>query len=190
MVEHEFEMARQRAGTPIDSYLLMATAQQPLSTDTGTTLAEQPTELSPSFKEVYDAYMSDPTHDWSPRTRLAYETTRRLALAVLGDETPICSISRARCRAFIETLRWLPRNASKRFPGMSPVEAAQYAKAADLTESPRAPRASREENAVRAVVGHPALLVERQEDDFQRLDPLRAVRPDKLRREFRHACRR
>ena len=78
--------------------------------------------------------MSDPTHDWSARTRLAYDTTRRLALTVFGATTPIRSITRARCRAFIETLRWLPRNASKRFPDMSPVEAAQHAKAEGLSD--------------------------------------------------------
>lgn len=78
--------------------------------------------------------MSDPTHDWSARTRLAYDTTRRLALTIFGATTPIRSITRARCRAFIETLRWLPRNASKRFPDMSPMEAAQHAKAEGLSD--------------------------------------------------------
>lgn len=32
-----------------------------------------------SFAKVYQRFMSDPAQDWSPRTRLAYETTRRLA---------------------------------------------------------------------------------------------------------------
>ncbi|MFD2500434.1 DUF6538 domain-containing protein [Rhizorhabdus histidinilytica] len=131
-IEHEFEMARQRIGFSLDSNLLLKTPSVPLIIE-----VPPPAESAaprPSFRQVYDAYMSDPTHDWSPRTRLAYETTRRLALAVFGDETPIHSINRARCRAFIETLRWLPRNASKRFPDMSPVDVAERAKANGLTD--------------------------------------------------------
>ena len=78
--------------------------------------------------QVYDAYMADPTRDWSPRTRFAYETTRRVVVAVLGENTPVRSITRAHCRDLIETLRSLPRNASKRYPRLNPVEAAAKAK--------------------------------------------------------------
>jgi integrase len=78
--------------------------------------------------------MTDPTRDWSPRTRLAYETTRRQALAVLGRDTPIRSITRAQCRELIEVLRWLPRHASKLYPGLSPLEVAAKAKADERTD--------------------------------------------------------
>ena len=85
-------------------------------------------EIGPSLREVYDAYMADPTHDWSPRTRLAYETTRRMTLSILGPDLPIRSVTRARCRHFIEVLRWTPRNASKLYPEMSSVRIAELAK--------------------------------------------------------------
>lgn len=45
---------------------------------------------------------------------VAYKTTRRVVVAVLGPQTPVRSITRAQCRELIETLRWLPRNSSKR----------------------------------------------------------------------------
>ena len=96
--------------------------------------AQEATTLSgagatgPSLRDVYDSYMSDPTHDWSPRTRMAYETTRRMALSILGPDLPIRAVTRARCRHFIEVLRWTPRNASKLYPGKSPVLIAEMAK--------------------------------------------------------------
>ena len=62
----------------------------------------------PTLQELYDAYMTDPTRDWSPRTRLAYETTRRVVLAVMGGDTPVRTITRAQCRDLIDTLRWAP----------------------------------------------------------------------------------
>lgn len=87
-----------------------------------------------SLRELYDLYMSDPTRDWSPRTRLSYETTRKLVLAIMGENTPVRSISRAHCRTLIETLRWLPRNALTRYPRLNPVEIAARAKEAERTD--------------------------------------------------------
>jgi integrase len=49
-------------------------------------------------------------------------------MAVLGEDTPVRSITRAHCRDLIEAIRCLPRNASKRYPGLSPVEAAAKAR--------------------------------------------------------------
>lgn len=92
--------------------------KSPAETVTGATLGE-----------VYDAYMNDPTRDWSPTTRMAYGTTRKLVMAILGEATPIRSITRAQCREMIEVLRWLPRNASKLFPNLTPVEIAERSKA-------------------------------------------------------------
>ncbi len=78
--------------------------------------------------------MSDPTRDWSPRTRLSYETTRRLVLAIVGEKTLVQSITRAHCRNLIETLRWLPRNALTLYPGLSPAEIATRAKKDERTD--------------------------------------------------------
>lgn len=72
--------------------------------------------------------MSDPTRDWSPTTRMAYQTTRRIILANLGEDTPIQTITRTQCREMIEIMRWQPRNASKLFPKLNPMEIAERAK--------------------------------------------------------------
>jgi site-specific recombinase XerD len=87
-----------------------------------------------TLRELYDAYMSDPTRDWSPRTRLSYETTRKLVLAIVGEKTPVRSITRAHCRTLIETLRWLPRKALTLYPRLNPVEIAARAKKAERTD--------------------------------------------------------
>src|SRR5690606_18501413 len=52
----------------------------------------------------------------------------------LGADTPVRSISRSQCREMIEVLRWQPRNASKLFPKLSPVEIAERAKAEGRTD--------------------------------------------------------
>jgi integrase len=131
-VEQDFEVARQRAEMAIDTHLLMRPTPQPAVPIVASSSIVEPVKVRSSLREAYDAYMADPTRDWSPRTRMAYETTRRLALAILGEDTPIRSITRAQCRELIDVLRWLPSNASKRFPGVGPVEIAARAKAEHL----------------------------------------------------------
>nr|WP_314431871.1 phage integrase SAM-like domain-containing protein [uncultured Brevundimonas sp.] len=93
---------------------------------------EAPTGVT--LGDLYDAYMNDPTRDWSPTTRMAYQTTKRIVLSILGKDTPVRSITRSQCREMIEVLRWQPRNASKLFPKLSPVEIAKHAKAEDRTD--------------------------------------------------------
>lgn len=87
-----------------------------------------------TLAQVYEAYMSDPARDWSPKTRIAYVTAKRIALSVFGQDTPVRSISRADGRRLVEVLRWLPRNASKLYPGVAPNEIARRAQAEDRTD--------------------------------------------------------
>jgi len=138
VIEHEFEAARLRAGLPVDQTVLAGLGQQ-----AGTTgrivepaFADIAAEVTSgvTLGELYDAYMADPTRDWSPTTRMAYQTTRRVVVAILGEHTPVRSITRTQCRDMIEVLRWQPRNASKLFPGLSPVEIAAKAKAEQRTD--------------------------------------------------------
>ncbi|WP_370690038.1 DUF6538 domain-containing protein [Phenylobacterium sp.] len=117
-IEQAFEVARAGAGLSVDEVVYSGVIHQP-ETSVETPPPEMPSRFveadlpgGASLKAVYDAYMSDPTRSWSPRTRFAYSTPRRVALAVLGEETPVRAITRAQCRDFIETLRWLPRHAS------------------------------------------------------------------------------
>jgi integrase len=137
-IEHDFEVARLRVGLTVDQMILSGFAPK---SATAAGLVPEPASgptghaaEGPTLRQVYDAYMADPTRDWSPRTRFAYETTRRVVLAVLGEDTPVRSITRAHCRDLIETLRALPRNASKRYPRLTPVEAAAKAKEAGDTD--------------------------------------------------------
>jgi hypothetical protein len=62
---------------------------------------------APSFGEAYRSYIDDPTRGWTVNTRGAYETSRKLAVAVLGEELPLASISRAHCRDLLDVLRFL-----------------------------------------------------------------------------------
>jgi integrase len=139
-LERQFEAARAQAGLPVDQAILGPDERQsaahagwlvhapPISSPTREVAA------GPSLGEVYQAYMTDPTRDWSPRTRLAYETTRTLGLAILGADTPIRSITRAHCRDLIEVLRSLPRNSSKLYPKLSPREIAARAEVEGRTD--------------------------------------------------------
>jgi integrase len=134
-LEQKFEAARAQSGLPVDQEILGPVERQSAA-NAGSAAHAPPTSsperdvaAGPTLAEVYDAYMGDPTRDWSPRTRIAYQTTRTLALAILGADTPIRSITRAHCRDLIEVLRSLPRNASKLYPKLSPREVAARAEA-------------------------------------------------------------
>ncbi|WP_406853480.1 DUF6538 domain-containing protein [Brevundimonas sp. BH3] len=132
-VEWMFETARAQIGHDVDPVLLARSEGrfdgvsgqpvEPVSLDRGMTLGD-----------VYDAYMNDPTRNWSPTTRMAYQTTRRLVVAILGEDTPVTEITRTQCRDMIEVLRWQPRNASKLFPKLSPIEIAELAKREGRTD--------------------------------------------------------
>jgi integrase len=139
-LERQFEAARAQAGLPVDQTILVpvegqtAQAAPALSHRSAAGLAEEDAARGPTLREVYDAYMSDPTRDWSPRTQLAYQTTRTRALAILGEDTPMRSITRAHCRELIEVMRGLPRHASKLYPGLSAREIAAKAKEEGRTD--------------------------------------------------------
>ncbi|MCI1142085.1 hypothetical protein MOP88_06830 [Sphingomonas sp. WKB10] len=47
---------------------------------------------------------------------------------MIGEAVPIASISRAHCRDMLDVLRFLPANAGKLFPKLSPREAADRAR--------------------------------------------------------------
>jgi integrase len=126
-IEHQFEVARSGAGLAVDQVVLDGFAL------TTSVLPTEP-ESGMSLGALYDAYMSDPTRDWSPTTRMAYGTTMRVVLAILGRDTPARAVTRAMCREMIEVLRWQPRNASKLFPNRSPMEIAARAKEEGRTD--------------------------------------------------------
>ena len=135
-IEHEFEVCRSKMGLIIDPIILEAfTEPVPMASASASASVVEPEEPNGiTLGDLYDAYMDDPTRDWSPTTRMAYQTTKRIVLAILGKDTPVRSITRSQCRDMIEVLRWQPRNASKLFPNLSPVEIAERAKAEGRTD--------------------------------------------------------
>ena len=62
-IEHQFEVARSGAGLVVDQVVLdgfaLTTSVLPTGPESGVSLGA-----------LYDAYMSDPTRDWSPTTRM------------------------------------------------------------------------------------------------------------------------
>jgi hypothetical protein len=84
-IEHDFEVARLRAGLIADQTVLAGLGQQantltkkraaePASTDIEAEVASGPT-----LGELYDAYMADPTRDWSPTTRMTVSNSLLVA---------------------------------------------------------------------------------------------------------------
>ena len=132
-IELEFEIARSRVGLIVDPIMLEAfTEPVPLASTPAIIETEASTGIT--LGDLYDAYMDDPTRDWSPTTRMAYQKSKRRVVAILGADTPARSIVR-RFRDMIEVLRRPPRNASTLLPKLSPVENAK-ARAAQTGSTP------------------------------------------------------
>ena len=140
-IEAVIERARLDAGLTVDETLLKPFGDD-LSPRSKTVIGQQakteptlnqspanpPTSATVTLGEAYEQYLTDPTHSWSARTREAFETSRRMTVAVIGADTPVMTLSRAHCRDYIEVLRSLPRNATKRFPKLSPRQASDRAR--------------------------------------------------------------
>ncbi|WP_223177593.1 DUF6538 domain-containing protein, partial [Sphingobium jiangsuense] len=132
-IEMEIEHARAMAGMSVDAMLIepssydLAEPLMPIATAPLPAVSAPPV-VSLTLAEAYRNYIDDPTRAWTANTREAYETSRRLAIAVIGEAVPIASISRAHCRDMLEVLRFLPANAGKLFPKLSPREAADRAR--------------------------------------------------------------
>lgn len=111
-IEMEIEHARAMAGLPVGATLI-----RPLKDD----FAERAVEVAPppstnvqadqslTLGEAYRSYLDDPTRAWAANTREAYEASRRLAIAVMGEAIPVSSIARAHCRDMID----VPANAGE-----------------------------------------------------------------------------
>jgi integrase len=130
-IEMEIEQARAKAGLPVDATLIrpwkddFVEGPTPVAASTMVIIKhESPLTLA----EAYRNYIDDPTRAWTANTRETYETSRKLAVAVIGATTPIASISRAHCRDMLDVLRFLPANSGKLFPALSPREAADRAR--------------------------------------------------------------
>ncbi|PPQ36681.1 hypothetical protein CH337_07555 [Rhodoblastus acidophilus] len=82
-----------------------------------------------TLKLVYERYIGDPAAERSAKTMLAYNSTFNRLAELVGEDTPIESITRDVCRDVLDTLRFMPSNATKRYGKLSAREAAERAKA-------------------------------------------------------------
>nr|WP_103727687.1 hypothetical protein [Novosphingobium sp. HII-3] len=127
----EIEHARAMAGMPVDAMLIEPLKDDPVERPIPialSTVASIKPDSPLTLAEAYRSYIDDPTRGWTANTREAYETSRKLAIAVIGGAVPVASISRAHCRDMLDVLRFLPANAGKLFPKLSPREAADRAR--------------------------------------------------------------
>ena len=134
-VEAEFERIRLMAGMVIDPTLLRQSFNDPTPELSLAPRGNEEVEphggakvASLTLDRAYARYMDDPTHRWSVSTRQVYETGRRLAVSVIGADLPISVIVRSHCRDYLDVLRYLPRNAAKRFPNLTARESSQRAR--------------------------------------------------------------
>jgi integrase len=132
-IEMEIEHTRAMAGMPVDAMLIGPSSHDPAADPMPIAVAPVPaTSVQPvaslTLAEAYRNYIDDPTRAWTANTREAYETSRKLAVALIGEMVPVAAISRAHCRDMLDVLRFLPANAGKLFPKLSPREAADRAR--------------------------------------------------------------
>ena len=86
-----------------------------------------------TLRQAFELFRSDPAKQRTRKTDLHYLYLIELTVGLWGERTTIRSLDREACRGLLDTLRWLPTNAEKRFPKMSPIAAAKMAKEKGLS---------------------------------------------------------
>jgi integrase len=71
--------------------------------------------------------MADPARSPTAKSEAVYRTTFYTISAILGEDTALSDVGRDACRDLLTVLKRLPPNAKKRFPTLSPREAAEHA---------------------------------------------------------------
>lgn len=84
------------------------------------------------MREAFELFRSDPAKHRTRKTDLHYLNLIELTVGLWGARRTIRSIDREACRELLDTLIWLPTNAEKKFPKLSPVQASAMAKAKGL----------------------------------------------------------
>ena len=85
-----------------------------------------------TVREVLDRFRADPARHRTRKTDLHYANLTEMVVGLWGESRAIHTIDREACRELLDTLRWLPSNAAKRFPKLSVVEASRMAKEKNL----------------------------------------------------------
>ncbi|RDC60897.1 hypothetical protein HME9302_02113 [Alteripontixanthobacter maritimus] len=135
-IEADIEQARKVAGREVDPNLLptVHTPSQDDLIEGSATVSDglRPIDLNDcrllTLGDAYARYINDPTKAWSPSTREAYETCRRTITSIVGNNVLMSDLARTHCRDLLEVLRFLPTNATKRFPNLTHRQASDRAK--------------------------------------------------------------
>ncbi len=120
-IELDFDRARISEGQPevpmAEPTIQLETVKLTIASNVG----------GPTLQQAIDGYMTDPTRSRSPKSQAVYRTTYATIAAILGGKTAVRDIGRDTCRDLLSVLQNLPSNANKRFPALTPREAAGHA---------------------------------------------------------------
>ena len=108
----EIEHARGMAGLPVDTMLLEPSsddlADDQMQIPLAAPFAESVQFVGPlTLAEACRNYIDDPTRAETANTREAYDTSRKLAVALIGEAVRVSLISRAHRRDMLDVLRFL-----------------------------------------------------------------------------------
>ena len=88
-----------------------------------------------TLEQVFEMFINDPTRKRAKKTVSGYHEAMDVIYDVIGQDTLIGDIDREVCRKLLETLQWLPTNASKRFPKLTAIAASAMAKKKRMTDT-------------------------------------------------------
>ncbi|HQS97890.1 MAG TPA: hypothetical protein PK823_15510, partial [Novosphingobium sp.] len=125
-IELEFERVRSSETSTVIASPPSLTASFPVVLDTSPKVAK------PTLGQTITAYMNDPTRSLTAKSEAVYKTTFATISTILGADTLIADIGRDACRDLLTVIQRLPSNARKRFPTMTPREAAEHAAATGI----------------------------------------------------------
>ncbi len=80
-----------------------------------------------TLRQAFELFRSDPAKQRTRKTDLHYLNLIELMVGLWGEDRTIRSIDREASRELLDVLRWLPSNAEKKFPKLSPLAAARMA---------------------------------------------------------------
>lgn len=86
-----------------------------------------------TLRQAFELFRSDPAKHRTRKTDLHYLNLIELTVGLWGENRTIRSIDREASRELLDVLLWLPSNAEKKFPKLSPLAAARMAKEKGLT---------------------------------------------------------
>ena len=86
-----------------------------------------------TLRQAFELFRTDPAKQRTRKTDLHYLNLIELTVGLWGENRTIRSIDREASRELLDVLQWLPSNAEKKFPKLSPLAASRMAKEKGLT---------------------------------------------------------